>query len=693
MTRISNLLRDESDILLVGVIVGILLILIVPFPPEILDFLICLSISTTVLLLLITLNIRQPLEFSSFPSILLIITLFRLSLNVASTRLILLHGDAGSVIQAFGFFVVGGDPIVGMILFTILIIIQFIVITKGASRISEVAARFTLDAMPGKQMSIDADLNAGAITEDAARERRKEITQEAEFYGAMDGSSKFVRGDAVAGIIIIIVNILGGIILGIMRGMSIGEAVKKYVILTVGDGLVSQIPALLIAVTTGILITKTSSNSHLANEIKTQLTRYPRTLAMTTAVILLFSVMPGLPFFPFFIMAMASGLVFYNMQRTEKKQREQQEPEQITEDVPQEPSEEQWLRLDRLRIELGYKLVEIADTYSHPTLMSRIVSLRQQLAQEYGIVIPPVHVIDNIQLPPNNYRILMEGEKLAENTLYPDLFLVIGEEESNLENDIHNILGNQDSDELVGIKVQEPAFGIPAKWVDSVQKDKAEMLGYTVINPASVLVTHLSETIKKSAYAILSRDDVQFLVDVAEKNYPILVKNTIPDQVSLVQLHQVLQSLLLEQIPILNLPRILESLSKHITKTKDMAQLVTFVRQDIAISITSRYQSSDGSLPVITLAPENEQTLREVITSSSKTPLAPDFLQKLVTSISSIKQQNTAVVSGLPILLVSADVRYGIRELINHSLPDVPVLSFQEVMSVPQIQCIGVVQI
>lgn len=394
MDKLNQLLLKQNDILLVFVVMGILLILIIPFPPTMLDFILCLNISFSLLLLLIVLNIFHPLEFSTFPSVLLLATLFRLALNVASTRLILLKGYAGTVIQAFGDFVVGGDPIVGFILFLILIVIQFIVITKGSNRISEVAARFNLDAMPGKQMSIDADLNTGAITDKEAQARRKAVTQEAEFYGAMDGAGKFVRGDAIAGIIITVINIIGGFILGIRGGITVAEALKKYVILTVGDGLVSQIPALLIAVTTGILTTKTSSKTSLANEISDQFTRYPRAIMMTSVILFFFGIMPGLPLVPFWLLSGILGGAWYYVNKAQKTKEmkkaleQEQEYRQQVEQEESAPNEEQWLTLDRLKIELGYKLIEIADEKQQPSLMDRIILLREQLAKDIGILIP-----------------------------------------------------------------------------------------------------------------------------------------------------------------------------------------------------------------------------------------------------------------------------------------------------------------
>ena len=687
METLHRLLTKQSDVLLVIAVMGILLILIIPFPPMMLDFFLCLNISLAILLLLITLNLKHALEFSAFPSILLIATLFRLALNVASTRLILLKAYAGTVIQAFGFFVVGGDPLVGMIIFLILIVIQFIVITKGSNRISEVAARFTLDAMPGKQMSIDADLNSGSIDEKTARKRRKEITQEAEFYGAMDGAGKFVRGDAIAGIVITIINIIGGFILGVRKGIPIEEALRTYIILTVGDGLVSQIPALLIAVTTGMLTTKASSESSLAEELQFQFTRYPKAIGMTAAVILAFGLMPGLPFIPFFVLSLFLASLTYYQTKVSKTKVAEEKEEEAQAAIPREdeiPPEERWLSLDRIRIELGYKLIDLADPTHKPTLMDRIVLLREQLAREIGILAPPVHIVDNMHITPHDYIILLEGEKVARSTLYPGHYLAIDSGADDIP---------RDRKDLGGIDTREPAFGLKAKWIDPTLKEQAELAGYAVINAVSVLITHISEILKQNSYKVLSREDVNILLELTKKQNPSLVENLVPEIFSLTEIHRVLQNLLWEKISILNLPRILEVLSLNFDKTRDANQLTELVRQHLCISICAPHQTSSGLLPVITLDPQTEQNVRGALVPSAKQiPLAPDFLQKLLQSITNIKNRYL-LSEGDPVLLVNADIRRGMKELVYHTLPNLAVLSFQEVMQVPEIKCIGMAQV
>ncbi|NUM36818.1 MAG: flagellar biosynthesis protein FlhA [Candidatus Brocadiae bacterium] len=689
MKKIQVMLLFQSDTILVFSVMGILLVLLIPFPPIILDFLLCLNISISILLVLITLNIHEPLEFSTFPAVLLLTTLFRLALNVASTRLILLKGHAGSIIQSFGNFVVGGDVLVGLVIFLILIVIQFVVITKGANRISEVTARFTLDAMPGKQMSIDADLNSGAITEEMAQIRRKKVTQEAEFYGTMDGAGKFVRGDAIAGIIIIAINIFGGFVLGIKRGISPEEALKLYIILTVGDGLVSQIPALLIALATGILTTKTSSESHLAEEMKLQFFRHTKTLGMTSVILFAFGLMPGLPTLPFWGIAVCMGFLYYGLKKKEKIGKEIQKDgeEKAKKQEKEEAKEEDWLSLDRICIELGYKLIDLADQNRKPTLMERVVLLREQIARDLGMLIPPIHIVDNIQISPHNYAILLEGERIAQSTLYPEHYLVLeGAPQPG---------GKSALSGIIGIDTREPAFGLPAKWVDNEQKEQAEMIGLTVINEISVMITHLSEVLKKNAAKILSRDDVHFLIEQIKKNTPKMVEGIVPEIFSITELHQILQNLLSEKVSIRNLPRILQTLSFYASKTKDINNLTEMVRQNLAASICSRYQGSSGILPVITLSPDTEYKLRQAIfPDSSKTSvsLPPDFLQRIITGIVDIKEKAVSV-DGDPVLLVNMDIRKGIRELIFHTLPDMAVLSFQEVLSCPEVKCIGIVQV
>ena len=686
MKLIHSVLLKQTDILLVIVVMGILLILLIPFPPLILDFFLCLNISLGILLLLITLNVKRALEFSTFPSLLLLATLFRLALNVASTRLILLKGYAGSVIEAFGFFVVGGNPLVGFIIFMILVIIQFIVITKGANRISEVAARFTLDAMPGKQMSIDADLNTGAITEQQAEQRRKDVTLEAEFYGAMDGAGKFVRGDAIAGIVIIIINILGGLVLGIKRGMAVTEAITTYIILTVGDGLVSQIPALLISVSTGILTTQTSSESKLADELTIQFNRYPKMIAMTALIVFCFGLMPGLPAIPFWGLSGVLITWYYFLVRSQVEAEQAEKEEATTAAEP--PDEKSWLNLDRLRIELGYKLVELADTSQSPTLMQRIVMLREQLAGDIGILIPPIHIVDNMQLPPHNYRFLLEGEKLGEYALYPNYYLAISSGTPTMP-------GEAGINDLPGIDTLEPAFGLKAKWIDASQRQAAERLGYAVINAVSVLITHLSETLKRQSHQILRRDDVHLLLELLKTRAPKLVETSVPDLFSLAEIQQILQNLLAEKVSVINLSRILETLSLYASKTKEINQLTELVRQNLSATICAPYQTGSGMLPVITIDPATENILREAVLPDPSRPqisLSPQFLQKFIHKINDSKQQ-FALVDGEPVLLVNADIRRQIKELIYHSLPDLAVLSFQEVLDVSEIKCIGMVQV
>ncbi|MCA9319481.1 MAG: FHIPEP family type III secretion protein, partial [Planctomycetes bacterium] len=556
MTELTNSkkgLRNEA-ILGFGVI-SMIFVLIIPLPPMMLDVLIAVNIAFATLVLLITLGAREALELSTYPTLLLLTTLFRLSLNVASTRLILLKGQAGEVIQAFGDFVVGGDLVVGVVIFIILLIIQFVVITKGSGRISEVAARFTLDAMPGKQMAIDADLNAGMITEEDARDRREKIAFEAEFYGAMDGAGKFVRGDAVAGLIINIINVVGGVIIGVSQNLEVSAALQKYSILTIGDGLVSQTPALIIAVSSGILVTKSSSKEQFATDFSLQLLRNSRALGIGAAAIGMMAFIPGFPSLPFLGIAVA---IFFARKHTirvtaeaeaaEKKSLLAPEPE---EDGPELTPEAlgRLLLVDRMGIEIGYRLIQMVDADKKGGLLDHIGMIRRQFAREQGMVVPAIRLRDNLSLEPNEYRVLIAGQTVARGRLYPGHLMAMNP--------------GMVSDEIQGIQGEDPTFGLPAVWIKESQRSEAEMFGYTVVDPVSVLVTHLTETIRVHAADLLTREDVQTLLDRLKESAPTVVKELVPDVLNMGEVQLVLQDLLRERIPIKNLPAILETLADH----------------------------------------------------------------------------------------------------------------------------------
>ena len=672
----------HSDLALAIAVVMVLVVLVLPLPAVLLDILLTINISLGLVILLVTLNASESLEFSTFPSLLLFVTLFRLALNVASTRLILLHGYAGQVITAFGDFVVGGNIVVGLIVFLILVIIQFVVITKGSGRIAEVAARFTLDAMPGKQMAIDADLNAGLITEGDARGRREKIAREAEFYGAMDGASKFVRGDAIAGIIITMINILGGIIIGAMKGMAISQAVKTYAILTVGDGLVCQIPSLIIATASGILITKASSKSKLGHDLTGQLFSQPKTLLIAGGILLFFGLVPGLPNLPFFIMAAVFGLLAHFTRKAAGERTAKEAAAAAGESAAQGgpgPEDADDLRglleVDRLGLEVGYGVIPLVAPEGGGGLLDKISAIRKRLAKNLGFVIPPVRIKDNVQLQPESYSIMLRGEQIGEGTLSVDKLLAM---------DAGNVV-----EKVAGIATAEPAFGLPALWIDTPQKEIAEMNGYTVIDPITVLVTHFSELVKRYSHDILCREDVSKLIDNLKAENPTVVSELIPNLLPLSVVQRVLSNLLKEKVPILDLASILEALADHGASTKDPEILTEFVRQSLCRTICGRYADSAGVLRTITFDPVLEQSLIESI---SQEAIEPGLAQRVVKEVGEAFKHTVS--SGIDsVLLTSALVRRHVRNLISSSLPDLPVLSYNEIppsFQIAQVVTVGV---
>ncbi|MBN2313797.1 MAG: flagellar biosynthesis protein FlhA [Sedimentisphaerales bacterium] len=591
-------LTSYSNIALVIGLVTVLATLLVRLPTPLLDILLACSISLAIAVLIVTLSSKEALELSTFPSLLLFVTLFRLSLNVASTRLILLQGNAGKIIETFGDFVAGGSFVVGVVIFLILVVIQFIVITKGAERISEVSARFTLDAMPGKQMAIDADLNAGMITEVQANERRAKIVKESEFYGAMDGASKFIRGDAKAGLIITAVNIIGGIAMGYSRGMDISGAVRTYSVLSIGDGLVSQVPSVIIAVSSGFLVTKTSSRYSVGQDLSKQFLKASQPLTMASVIIACMALVPGLPKIPFLLLGMGTGLIGRVVAKSEKdhKQKRSTAPRPKTE---KEPVEE-LLDVDRISVHVGVRLISMVDPRKDSSVYDRIGALRRKFAQELGIIIPLVRLRDNINLNPTSYEIRIAELPVAKGRLEPDMFLAMnpGTVQSKVE----------------GIATTEPVYGLPAIWIAQANKENAELNGYTVIDPESVFITHLSETIRKHTDDLLTREDVQLLVDRLRKSQPSLVGEVVgPDrEVSIGLLQRVLRCLLRDGIPIRELTAILESLGEHASKVKSAAVLTEMVRKRLARTITELYKNDDGAIVAITLDP----TLEHLMTST-----------------------------------------------------------------------------
>lgn len=673
----------QGELLLAIGVIGVLVVLIIPLPSFLLDVLITINIACSFLLLLTILHIKESLELSAFPSMLLFFTLYRLALNVAATRLILLHGYAGEVITSFGQFVVGGNLVVGLVIFMLLTVIQFIVIVKGSSRISEVAARFTLDAMPGKQMSIDADLNAGLITEDQARERREKISKEAEFYGAMDGAAKFVTGDTIAGIIITFINIIGGIVLGSMRGMPITDAGHTYTILTIGDGLVSQIPSLIIATSAGILVTKSSSKENLGQDVTGQLFTQPRALGFAAGVLGFFGFIPGLPKVPFFILAALFGVLFNITRRSSKVAIEAEKALEAgkTEKRPElEETVEKLLVVDRLGVEIGYKLIPLVDPTKGGGVLDRINAMRRQLAKEIGIIIPPIRLRDNLQIDADTYSIKIRGQEVARGELMGGNYLAL---------DPGGVTRH-----IEGTKTTDPAYGLPGVWVSEFQKEDAETAGYTIVDPASVLITHLTEVIKSHAHEILSREDVQKLIDTLKQTAPTIVQELTPNLMPMGGVQMILKNLLREQVPIRDLSTILEAIADHTPSTKDTEALTEYVRQALARTICNKYQTKDGKLGVISFEPQIEQTISNSIHRTERgalLALEPTLAQKLIEKISHVMRET--IPSGYEVvLLTSTAIRHHIRKLIEVSLPTLPVLSYKEIVPEAQIQSLGIVR-
>jgi flagellar biosynthesis protein FlhA len=653
--------RNQALALILVAVLGVMLI---PLPPFLLDFLLSLNLTISLLIVMTVLSAGRPTEFSTFPSVLLFTALFRLALNVASTRLILLEGEAGSIIRTFGEFVVGGDYVVGGIVFLILVVIQFVVITKGQNRISEVAARFTLDAMPGKQMSIDADLSAGLITNDEAKARRRALSAEAEFYGAMDGAGKFVRGDAIAGLIITAINIVGGVLIGALHfGLPLEGALQKYAILTIGDGLVAQIPGLLVSTAAGILTTKSATEAGLGAEIGEQILTRPAVLRAVGVLLLAAGMLPGMPLLPFGVLASllfllaARGGIAVPPATPAAEAADARPPDE------QAPVEE-LLGVDRLGIEIGYRLISLVEPGRHGGLLDHIRAVRRQLAQTLGVVIPPIRVKDNVQIDPNGYRILLHGQVLGSGQLRAGQYLAM---------DPGGI-----ATPIQGIDTVEPAFGLAAKWIPESEKDRAEVAGYTVIDAPSVLVTHLTELLRKYAGELLSRDDVKTLVDNLRKSAPAAVEELIPAQLSIGQVQRVLSGLLREQVPIRNLQVILEALADSVADTKDPKLLIERARARIARTILAPHLDRDGTLHATVIDPNLERSLAEAVTGGDGfSGLPPGFLSRFVDGTAEALAA-MARDGRDPVLVTRASLRPFLAEAIAGVIPNAAVLSYQE---------------
>ncbi|MCF6265585.1 MAG: flagellar biosynthesis protein FlhA [Desulfuromusa sp.] len=686
---INNRWREaliRSDVLVAVGLVLILMLMILPVPPILLDIFLSLNITIALLILIITLYTQRALDFALFPSILLITTLFRLSLNVASTRLILLHGDegpaaAGSVIQSFGQFVVGGNYVVGVVIFMILVLINFMVITKGAGRVAEVAARFTLDAMPGKQMAIDADLNAGLLSDDEARTRRKEIAAESDFYGAMDGASKFVKGDAIAGIIITLINIGAGFVIGVMqKGMPMADAAANYTILTVGDGLVGQIPALIISTGAGIMVTRTASDGDFGSEIQRQFTVHPRALWVVSGILLGFALIPGLPQLPFFLLSMIVAGIAWRVQRSRKESREQEQLEEApAPKLLEEENYEQMLAVDMLEMEVGYGLIPLVDTAQNGELLPRIKSIRRQFTLDMGFIVPPVHIKDNLQLKPNEYAIVLKGVKIGGGELLPGHFLAMNPGTA--------------TEVIKGVETVEPAFNLPAVWISEDKKERAQISGYTVVDNTTVVATHLSELIKTHGHELLGRQETQNLLDNLSNDYPKLVEELVPALLNLGVVMRVLQNLLREGVSIRDLRTILETLADWAPVVQDPDQLTEHVRTILARSISNNYSEDGQVLEVMTFDRDVETQIQEALHSTEQgayLALEPGFAQALINSLTKALQD---VASATPVLLCTPTIRLHVKRLTERYLPNLAIISHNEIAPHLKVRSIGTVTV
>jgi flagellar biosynthesis protein FlhA len=680
---LSNLAK-RSDIVLACGVIAIVTVLVIPLPARLLDFALAFNITFSLVVLLTTLYVTRPLDLSVFPGMLLIITLLRLSLNVASTRLILGQGYAGEVINSFGNFVVQGNYVVGFIVFVILVVIQFVVITKGAGRISEVAARFTLDAMPGKQMAIDADLNAGIITDKEARARREEISREADFYGAMDGASKFVRGDAIAGILITIINIIGGFIIGsAMNGMPLPEALRTYTLLSIGDGLVTQIPALLVSTASGVIVTRAASTSNMGADLVKQFTNQPRAIMVSAGALLLLGIVPGMPTLTFLVLGLTVGGVGYLAKEAQRKRQEAEETSRTSSEkaAPVKERTEDLLKVDTIGLEIGYGLIPLVDANQGGDLLDRIATIRKQLASELGIIVPSVRIRDNVRLKPNEYQVKIRGIRIASAELILDQLLAINP-------------GFVD-DEIEGFAAKDPAFGLDARWIIPALKEVAEARNYTVVEPAAVLATHLTEIIRTAAPEILTRQDVQHLIDTLKEDYPSLVTSVIPEIISLGTVQKILQALLAERVPIRDLATIVETASNYAQATKEADVLAEYVRMSLKRQITETSKDDTGKVNVFTIDPALEQQLADSVQNTKQglmLVLEPQMTEKLLARIGR-EAEKMQTVGLTPVCICSPNVRLALRRLVEAGLPTLMVVSYNEILPNVEIISTGMVRL
>jgi len=684
---IPFLARNSEIVASIGV-VGIVILMVMPLPPVMLDLLLSFNITFSLTVLLVGTYLLRPLDFSSFPSVLLIATLFRLSLNIASTRIILLNGSegpgaAGNVIKAFGNFVVGGNYVVGAIVFIVLVLINLMVITKGSGRIGEVAARFTLDAMPGKQMSIDADLNAGLIDETEAKLRRREIAREADFYGAMDGASKFVKGDAIAGIIITLINIVGGLTIGVLQnGMRLGDAAQTYTLLTVGDGLVTQIPALMISTAAGIVVSRAGSQSALGNEVVSQILTEPRALFVASMVLFGFAMVPGLPTLPFLILSGIAGGVGYAVARVKKAGIAKTREIEQTEAAKKAPSFVETVpAVDVLAMEVGYGLIPLVDVNQGGQFMERVRSIREQMAREMGILVPPIHIQDNMKLKPNEYVILLRGNEVARGELMKNRYLAMNP--------------GATAEEVDGIPTKEPTYGLPALWIQEKDREDALAKGYTVVDLPTVLITHVADVIRRHAHECLGRQEVQKLLDGLKATNPKVIEELIPNMIPLGTVVRVLQNLLREHVSIRDLVTILETLADWAPMVKDPDALTEYVRQALRRSITGLYRSPEGDIAVVTLDQQIERSIAETVQQGERgafLPLEPNLAQKIIEGFTR-QMEKFSEINRQPVVLCSPQIRPHLKRFVERFLPDLAVLSYNELESSTRIQAIGTVKV
>lgn len=681
---LGALIKQYSDVIIAFTLVMIVIMMIIPVPTPLLDLLICLNITIALVVIMSTIYNEEALDLSVFPSLLLVTTLFRLALNISSTRLILINGYAGEVITAFGQFVVGGNPVVGFIMFIILVIINFIVITKGSERVAEVSARFTLDAMPGKQMAIDADLNQGSITDAEAKIRREKIQREADFFGAMDGASKFVKGDAIAAIVIMLINIAGGFVIGmVQRDMEAVAALQTYTLLTVGEGLVSQIPALLISTATGIIVTRAASEGNLGHDLINQLFRNERIFFIVSSVLLLLSIVPGLPGIPFFCLAIACGFIGYNLKKANEEGMETTEEEKEVQAKAEATRPENivsLLQVDPMELEIGYSLIPLVDTGQGGDLLDRIVMIRRQCALELGLVVPTIRIRDNIQIKPNAYIIKLKGMEIARGELLLDHFLAMN--------------SGTVFEEVPGIETIEPAFGLPALWIPESEREQAELNGYTVVDSVSVLATHLTEVIKQHAAEILGRQETQNLIDNLSKTHQSLVDEVIPELMGIGEIQKVLANLLRERVSIRDMATILEVLADYARATKDTEILTEYVRHAMARQITQQV-TQDNTLPCVTLDPALENRIAAGIQRTdhgSFVSMDPDSMRRLVQSLN-VELEKLTNMGYQAIVLTSPAIRLYFRKLVERSVPGLIVVSHAEIDQSVEIQILGVVKI